>query len=161
MTRTFRYPVRSTAVEGLQGAAGFGVALGLLAFADPAGPVVWVLASLAALFLVYFGRAVVRYLTRIELDERGIRVVGPSSTDIAWTEMRSLRLAYYTTRSDRTGGWMQLAVRGPRGSIRVDSSLTDFVPLATVVAGEARRRNCVLDEFSRTNLSALGVSLRD
>jgi hypothetical protein len=147
------------AVEGAQGAAGFALAAGLLVFAQPAGPLVWVLAAAAALFLVYFGRAVVRYLTRIELDEQGIRALGPLGATIPWDEMCSLRLNHYTTRSDRSGGWMQLEMRSVRRSIRVDSSLTGFAGLAAYAGREALRRDKIADAVTRSNLSVLGISL--
>ncbi len=144
-------------MEAAQGAAGFLLMAGLLSAAQPAGPVIWALAAAAGLFLVYFGRAVVRYLTRIELDESGIRARGPLEAVIRWEDMRSLRLNHYTTRSDRSGGWMQLDVRGAGRSIRVDSSLADFAGLTGTIGREAARRGIALDERTRANLGALGV----
>ena len=159
MRRVYRYRPRALAVECAQGAAGFAAAAGLLMFAEPAGPVIWVLAAAGALFLVYFGRAVVRYLIRIELDELGIRALGPLGAGVPWDEMRSLRLNHYTTRSDRSGGWMQLEVRGTQRSIRIDSSLSDFAGLAALAGREALQRGKLLDERTRSNLGALGISL--
>lgn len=161
MTRSFRYPFGAVAIEAMQGAAGLALTVGILQFAQPAGPVIWVLAAAACLFLVYFARAVVRYLTRFELDERGIRALGPLATDIAWPELRELRLDHYTTRSDRSGGWMQLVVRGARGSIRIDSSLMGFDGLAVALAEEARRRDRPFDASTRANYRALGFTPHD
>ncbi len=161
MTRNFRYPFGAVATELAQGAAGSVVTVGVLQFAQPAGPLIWVLAAVAGLFLVYFARAVVRYLTRFELDERGIRALGPLARDIAWPDLRALRLDHYTTRSDRSGGWMQLVVRGARGSIRIDSSLTGFDALAVALAEEARRRDCAFDASTRANYRALGFTPND
>jgi len=159
MMRQHRYRRPAIALEGAQGAAGFALTAALLTAAQPAGPVIWVLAAVAGLFLVYFGRAVVRYLTRIELDERSIRTRGPLEAVIPWEEMRSLRLNHYTTRSDRSGGWMQLEVRGARRSIRIDSSLDDFAGLVDAAGREASRRGTRLEERTRSNLGALGVTL--
>lgn len=159
MIRQHRYGQTALAFEGAQGLAGLAFALGLLFTTRPAGPVIWVLAAAAGLFLVYFGRAVVRSLTRIELDERSIRARGPLETVIPWDEMRLLRLNHYSTRSDRSGGWMQLDVRGARRSIRVDSSLNDFAALAAAAGREALRRGVPLDERTRLNLDALGIAL--
>lgn len=159
MTRAYRYASRAIAVDCAQGATGFALAAGLLVFARPAGPLIWVLAATAALFLVYLGRAVVRFLTQIELDERGIRALGPLGAAISWDEMCSLRLNHYTTRSDRSGGWMQLEVRGTRRSIRIDSGLSDFAVLAAFVSREALRRGKILNPCTRSNLEALGISL--
>lgn len=158
MTRAYRYGSRAIAIECAQGVAGFALAAGLLALARPAGPLIWALAAAGALFLVYFGRAVVRFLTRIELDEHRIRARGPLGASIPWDEMRSLRLNHYTTRSDRSGGWMQLEVRGTQRSIRIDSTLTEFAGLVALAAREASRRGKVLDQCTRSNLGALGIS---
>ena len=143
--------------RGLGGIVLTGAPIWLL---DPAGPVTWVLAAAAALFLVYFVRAVVRHLTQIELSETGIAARGPFGAAIAWDELRSMRLNHYTTRRDRSGGWMQLDLSARRRSIRVDSSLGNFAELASAAAREALRRGYRLDDRTRTNLSALGVRLK-
>jgi hypothetical protein len=157
--RIHRYARRAIALQCVQGAAGFVLTAGLLLAARPAGPVIWALAAAAGLFLVYFGRAVVRYLTRIELDERSIGARGPLGAVIPWEALRSLQLRHYSTKSDRSGGWMQLEVRGAGRSIRVDSSLRDFASLAAAVGSEAARRGARLDERTRSNFDALGISL--
>jgi hypothetical protein len=92
------------------------------------------------LFLVYFVRAVVRHLTRIELSEAGIAALGPFGRAIPWDELRSMKLNYYTTRSDRSGGWMQLDLGTGQRSLSVDSRLEGFAEIAGVAAQEARRR---------------------
>ena len=159
MTRRYRYASRAIALEGAQGGIGFALVAGVLLFAEPAGSLVWLLAAAAALFLVYFGRAVVRYLTRIELDEQGIRAQGPLGARIPWDAMCSLRLNHYSTRSDRSGGWMQLEVRSAQRSIRIDSSLIGFSGLAGVAGREAMQRGKIDDAHTRANLGALGISL--
>jgi hypothetical protein len=159
MTRAYRYPSRAMALDCAQGATGFALAASLRIVARPAEPVIWVLAAAAAPFLVYFDRAVVRYLTQIELDERGIRALGPLGARIPWDETRSLRLNHNTTRSDRSGGWMQLEVRGTQRSIRIDSSLSDFAGLAALAGQDALRRGKLLDERIRSNRGARGISL--
>jgi len=161
VTDRLRYPCRAIVTEGLQGAIGFALAAGLLVHAEPAGPVLWASAAAAGLFLVYSARAVVRYLTRIEIDEKGIRTLCPLGAEISWGEMRSIRLNHYTTRNDRSGGWMQLVVRGAGASIRIDSSLGGFAGLAAAVGREALQRGAQLDEPTRSNLNALGIRLND
>ena len=143
-------------------AVGLVCSLAPLALMQPAAPVVWVLTAVGALFLVYFARTVCRQLTRIELDDDGIRVRGPEflrlGAAIRWEELRSLRLAYYSTRRDREGGWMQLRLRDTRRTIRVDSELKGFVDLVRTAVAEARRRSVDLDEPTRANLDALGLA---
>ena len=157
MNPPFHYSWRVLFPDYAGSAVGLGCTLGPLAFAHPAAPVAWVLAAAAALFLVYFGRTVCRQLTRIELDETGIRARGPLGAAIRWEDLRSLRLDYYSTRGDREGGWMQLRLRDAQRTIRIDSEVDDFVELARAAALEARRRGAELDEATRANLGVLGI----
>src|SRR5262245_14823846 len=153
----YRYPAAAIAAyyaRGLGGLALTGVPLWLLA---PSGVFAWVLAACMALFLVYFVRAVVRHLTRIELSETGITARGPFGGAVPWSELRSMRLNYYTTRSDRTGGWMQLDLSTGVGSVSVDSRLEKFAEIAAVAAQQAQRRGQRLDETTLLNLKALGI----
>jgi len=160
MSRLYRYPVQAMSAHYARGMSGIALTAGPVGFLDPARPVYWVLAAAAALFLVYFVRAVVRHLTQIELSETGIAARGPFGTAIPWDELRSMKLNHYTTRSDRSGGWMQLDLSTRRRSICVDSSLRNFAELASAAAREALRRGHRLDDRTRTNLSALGVRLQ-
>ena len=146
------------ALSGAYAGSAFGLSfsLGLLAFVQPAATVAWFLAAAAALFLVYFDRTVCRQLTRIELDETGIRARGPFGAAIRWEDLRSLRLDYYSTRRDREEGWMQLRLRDAVRTIRVDSEVDGFAEIARVAAAEALRRGADIDQGTRGNLRLLG-----
>ena len=153
----FRYPAGATAADFSRGLFGIALTAGPFFALAPSGPLAWILAACMLLFLVYFVRAVVRHLTRIELSEAGIAALGPFGRAIPWDELRSMKLNYYTTRSDRSGGWMQLDLRTGQRSISVDSRLEGFADVASAVAQQARRRGCRLDETTLLNLTALGV----
>lgn len=157
MTRMYRYPAGAISADYARGLGGIALTAGPVWYLAPTGPVYWVLAACALLFLVYFARAVVRHLTRIELSETGIAARGPFGTTIPWDELRSMKLNHYTTRSDRSGGWMQLDLSTRQRSIRIDSRLGSFSDLAGAAAQEALRRGCRLDGGTRVNLKALGV----
>ncbi|MEW6689531.1 MAG: hypothetical protein AB1452_10630 [Pseudomonadota bacterium] len=152
-----RYPARALAADYLRASLGGGLTLGPLALAQPAAPAAWALAAGAALFLVYFARTVCRQLTRIELDEAGIRARGPLGAAIRWGDLRSLRLAYYSTRRDREEGWMQLKLRDARHTIRIDSDLERFAEIACAAASRAEAAGLELDPATRGNLRALGA----
>jgi len=156
--RLYRYPAGAISADYARGLGGVALTAGPVWTLAPAGPVVWVLAACALLFLVYFARAVVRHLTRIELDETGIAARGPFGAAIPWDELRSMKLNHYTTRSDRSGGWMQLDLSTRQRSICVDSRLASFSEVARTAAQEALRRGCRLDGGTLLNLKALGVN---
>jgi hypothetical protein len=134
---------------------GLGATLGPLALLDPAAPVAWILTAVAVLFLVYFARTVCRHLTHIELDETGISARGPLAAGIRWAQLRSVHVDYFSTRSDREEGWMQLKLRGPRRAIRVDSDIEGFAELARAARAHALARGLELDSATRANLDAL------
>jgi len=157
MMRRYRYPVGAISADYARGLGGIALTAGPLWALAPSGPLAWVLAACTLLFLVYFVRAVVRHLTRIELSETGIAARGPFGGAIPWDELRSVKLNYYTTRSDRTGGWMQLDLGTRQRSICVDSHLEGFAELASAAAREAVRRGHRLDEATLLNLKALGI----
>jgi hypothetical protein len=155
LSRSYRYSGRALAADYARAAAGAALFLAVLAWLEPALAIGWLLAAGAALFLVYFARTVCRQLTRIELDEAGIRARGPLGAAIPWAELRSLRLDYYSTRRDQEGGWMQLRFRGARRTIRVDSGLGGFAELARAAAAQACALGLELDEATRGNLGML------
>ena len=162
MTSLFRYSWRTLVPDYAGSGIGLALSLGPLAFVHPAASVAWVLAAVAVLFLVYFGRTVCRQLTHIELDEAGICAGGPLGAAIRWTDLRTLRLDYFSTRRDpevRTmdGGWMQLRLRDARHTIRIDSELEGFAAVVRAAAQEAARRGIDLDLPTRANLGVLGI----
>jgi len=159
VTGSFRYPARVLRLDYAGSAAGLALSLGLLAFVQLAAPVAWVASAAAALFLVYFGRTVCRQLTHIELDETGIRVMGPVvgllSAAIRWADLCLLRLDYYSTRRDGEGGWMQLRLGDARHTIRIDSDLEGFAELVGAAARVAARHDLALDPTTAANLKVL------
>lgn len=156
--RRFRYP--AAALRSAYALAVLGMLIGFLPLllARPALLFRWLLGAMGVLFLVYFARTVVRQLTWIALDATGIGVHGPLGVAIRWDEMRALRLNYYSTRQDRSGGWMEFIVQGPRRSIRVESTLEGFAELVRECTREAQARGLALDERTRANLHALGIT---
>lgn len=154
---TYRYPLRALAGDYARACIGLALTLAPLALLRPAAAVAWALAAAAALFLVYFARTVGRQLTHIELDEAGIRTRGPLGAAIRWAELRSLRLAYYSTRRDQEEGWMQLKLSDARRTIRIDSDLDGFAELARAAAARAGQSGLEVDPATRSNLSALGA----
>jgi hypothetical protein len=152
----FHYSARSLAGDYAQALIGVACTLGPLALAQPAPVVGWILGATGVLFLVYFGRTVCRQLTRVELDEAGIRVRGPLGATIRWDRLCALRLDYYSTRADREGGWMQLRLGDGQRTLRIDSGLEGFAELARAAARVAARRALALDAATAANLEVLG-----
>ncbi|MGF1640671.1 MAG: hypothetical protein ACFCUO_06955 [Rhodospirillales bacterium] len=133
-------------------------AVPILAF-DPAPMVTWLLAGMVALFAASGVVAVLRHLSRIEADAGGIRRRGPVATDLAWRNVRRVELAYYSTRRDRSGGWLQLSVFDGRRRISVDSRIAGFADLAADAAAAAAANRLRLEAATAANFHALGIAL--
>lgn len=156
--RSYRYPPPALRSAYALAVVGMLIGFGPLLLGRPAPLFRWLLGAMGVLFLVYFARTVLRQLTWIELDATGIGVQGPLRVSIRWEELRAVRLNYYSTRPDRSGGWMEFIVQGPRRSIRVESTLDGFAELVREITREARLRGVAIDERSRANLHALGIT---
>lgn len=162
---TYRYP--RGAVTGDFARAGIGLVLtGGPALAVPAGsPAQIVLGLLAGLFLAFGIRTWQRGIALVTVTPASISISAPRRVSLSWRNLKSVRLSYYSTKSDRAGGWMQLTLKGqggPEGGvIRVDSALDGFREVAREAAVAARVNKAELTESTRTNFSALGISLDD
>jgi hypothetical protein len=154
---SFRYAPSTIAADYARSAIGLTATLGPLVLLDP---VDWLAATLlagAALFLAYAARALNRHSMRIELDEIGMRVRALARAELCWEALRSISLNYYSTRMDRSTGWMELVLRAAGSRIRVESDLPGFERLVAAAVGEAVKRNLPLDERSLVHLAALGI----
>jgi len=112
------------------------------------------LAVLLALFAAHLAATVRRARVRIEIDERGLRLL-PAGTRIAWDQLDALHLDYYSTRRDGRGGWMQLRLRAGGARLRVDSSLCGFEHLLARALFAARERGLELSPATRANAAGL------
>ncbi len=153
------YPQRAVladyarAAVGLAFTAGPAIAIGRWTYAH------WVLVPLAGLFAVFAFRTWIRARTTIEWDDSRLSISGTGRASLDWSELASLKLAFYATSRDRTGGWMQLTLRGGGTKVRADSGAENFQAFAARCAAAAVAQGLPLDATTRTNFSALGVRL--
>jgi len=137
--------------------------LGLTVFSVPlvatplATTMTVIFGGLAALFGVYVVRAWLRSSQAIEIDGDGIRRTGPMSVVIPWQELDAFEVRYFSTRRDRTGGWMELKIAGDGGKLAVESSIDDFETVARHCMLVARRNGLELSQTTQDNLRALGL----
>ena len=160
MRRSYRYSPATIVRAYAKCAIGLAVTLGPLVALAPAAPLSATLLVVAGLFLVYLARSIALHTRRIVLDDEGMRTEGLFGTGVAWESMRAVQLNYYTTRNDRSEGWIELLVRGAHGVIRIESHLAGFDEITTRVVREAVARDCPLDDRTVTHLAVLGIEHR-
>ncbi len=152
-----RYP--SNALVGDYLRAGFGLLLTLgPALAVPGdSAALWVLLPLALLFAVFGFRTLARHKASVELTPEGVTLSSWTRSTLRWSDLAQLRVDYYSTRGDRSGGWMQLTAKGGGATIRVDSAIDEFVAIAGAAATAARTNGVEISEATRVNLGHLGI----
>jgi hypothetical protein len=157
MTR-LAYPGRAMLGDYLRAAAGLVPTAAVLATVRVSVAAAAFLASAAALFLFFGIRTALRHGTRVELNEAVLRASGPLAQSIVWSELDGIKLAYYSTRRDRGGGWMQLQLRAGRSVLRLDSRIEGFAVVVERAARAAAARRLPLDAATAANLQSLGVA---
>ncbi len=153
------YPNSAMISDYMRAIAGLVPATTILAISR-VGPVAGgVLVAFAALFALFGLRTALRHATTIEATETGLSASGPLSVTIRWIDIERIKLAYYSTRRDRRDGWMQLELRGPGRSIRLDSRIEGFTQLAERAALAATAAGVELSAATAANLDALGIRM--
>jgi hypothetical protein len=151
------YPGTAMFGDYLRAAAGLVPSAAIFTTTRVSAAAAIVLTGIAALFLAFGIRTALRHRTRVELSENTIRASGPLAASIAWSELDGMRLAYYSLRRDKTGGWMQLELRAGRTMLRLDSRIEGFDVLVDRAARAAEARGLPLDAATAANLQALSV----
>ncbi len=154
----YLYPVRSLMPDYVRCAAGLAVTAGPLLFLPLAPPMAWILGALGLLFAIHGLRTALRHAMRIECDAHGIEATGLLAQRIDWSELRALRLRHFSTRRDGSGGWMQLVLKGPACTIRVESTIVGFEEIVSCATVAARVGGLDLPAATLGNLDVLGLS---
>lgn len=154
------YPKGALVGDYLRGGLGTGLTLPLALFV-PMHPVMfWIFSGLAAIFLAYVLRTVFRQMTRYELSDRSLDRHGPRPAVLPWAELSEIRLRYFSTRRDRENGWMQLQLKGRTVTLVIESTLDGFEGLVETAAQHALASGLEVDDTTRSNLNAMGISLK-
>lgn len=149
----------TSALNGDLARSGIGFALCAtpIAFVSLEPWVMLLLAGPAILFVIFGVRTWMRRHIRIALDDGGVTVTGLASARIPWDELSRFKLSYFSTRRDRTNGWMQLSLWGPSGRLSIDSNLDGFDDVCRRAFRAATDNDVELSGASLRNLAELGM----
>lgn len=155
MTRLY-YPLARLWPDYLRAGIGLVICLGLLLFTAPQSVIFALLAGLSLLFAWLGAQTAWRQQIEIELDTAGVVRRGWGRTVVVpWSAIRAVTLRYYSTRRDRSAGWLQLVIEAEGGTLRVDSNLIGFPTLVERAFAAAERNGVVISEMSRLNASRM------
>jgi hypothetical protein len=152
-----RYPIAALAGDYARAATGLVLAGAPLCFVPLNPYVAGVFALLVALFLLFGWRTLMRQLGSVVITETTIASAGPFPVELRWTALDDVRLAYFATRRDGVGGWMQLALRAGRKRLRLDSRIEDFAGVVERAAHAALAQRLALNRTTIANLASLGI----
>jgi len=150
------YPTKAMMGDYVRAAFGLVLTGTPILLSPPGSAALYILGPLAALFLVFGARTWFRHRTVVEADDQKVVVRGLWTGELAWSDLQEVKLNYYSTKRDRSQGWMQMVLRGPRGKLRFDSTLDGFPEVARRAYLTARAKGLELTEASVSNFAALG-----
>lgn len=155
-----RYPRPTLVADYMRAAAGVLLCGAPLLLLDVNRWLALILGLGFLLFAVFLARTALRHHTRYLLGPDTLCADGPAGTLVEWNRLDRLKLSYFSTKRDRSGGWMQLAVGSVGGrTVKVDSSLDGFHDVVERAARAAETSGLPLSEATRANLKAMGISV--
>ena len=113
-----------------------------------------------ALFAAFFVRTALRQRTRYVLGPDTLCADGPAGTLVEWSRLDRMKLSYFSTKRDRSDGWMQLSVGSAGGrTVKVDSALEGFYDIVERASRAAESNRVELSVATRANLRSMGISV--
>lgn len=154
----YTYDRRTVLHDYLRAGIGAFLCLAPLLVVESGSIMVYVLAALGAVFVVFGARTALRHRSAIELTTEGLRVHGPWPRFLAWRDLAVMKLAYFSMGRTKAKGWMELKLRGGGTTMSFDSSLDGFDAVVAAALHAARANDLALSEVTRANLDALGFA---
>jgi hypothetical protein len=153
-----RYSLQNLLPDYLRGGAGLIIGGGGWLLAPGMLHVVVIFGGLTLLFLLFTMRTVARQYTRIEMTDDAITSGGTRRRTLRWSDLDRVKLRYYSTRRNRSGGWMTLKLARGRTAISVDSNIDGFDVIAARAARTIVESRAAADDVTLANLAALGLT---
>lgn len=163
-----RYEPGALRGDALRAAAGLAVTGGPLFLVEAGGTASWLLGAGAAFFFAFAVRTWTRRAVVVELAEDGLRATGLAGgglfpwrrdcVSLPWQEMCMLRLRFFSTKRTHESGWMELTLKAPGRTLRLDSTLTGFREIARRAARAAVSLGLDMAPATVGNLEAMGLA---
>lgn len=153
----YRYSTAALNGDLVRAGIGFVLCAAPIALANLEAWLMLLLTVPAGLFTLFGARTWLRRGVRIAMDDTGISATGLNTTRIPWRDLRRFKLSYFSTRRDRSNGWMQLNLRGPSGRLAIDSNLDGFDDVCHRAFRAAADNDVELSGASLRNLAELGL----
>lgn len=152
-----RYSLQNLLPDYMRGGAGLVIGAGGWLLAPGMLHVIVIFGGLTVLFLLFTMRTVARQYTRIEMTDDAIVSDGTRRLTLHWNALDRVKLRYYSTRRNRSGGWMTMKLASGRTTIAIDSNIDGFDAIAARTARAIIDTRAATDDVTLANLAALGL----
>lgn len=164
MTGAMRYEAGALRGDFIRAGVGFGFCVLAVLLAGPASYSGLLFGFCGLLFLGFGLRTLLRSVTEYRVTGRGLRRshdlgLGPRHAELAWRDVHKVSLRFFSTRRDRSKGWMHLTLSGAGPCMSLDSTLTGFESIAKRAGRAAIDNGARLSDSTRSNFLALGVRI--
>ena len=158
---TYRYHRRDLNADLLRASLGVAACVTPMFFIAPGATATYVLAVPAIFFGLFGLRTWLHTRTQVTLDDAAIAMTGWASARIAWQDLDSLKLSYFSTRRDREAGWMQLTLRAGRTKIALHSTLEGFEDISRHAFRVTQTRDVEMSDTTARNFAVMGLGAHD
>lgn len=157
-----RYPWPVLRGDYIRAAIGAAVSAGGALLSAGNSYIFGVFAAVTGLFLLFGVRTAWRQRLRYTLDATGLTRIPPLGRPVTvrWDALCRMSMRFYSTRRDRSQGWMQLNLSGGGNRISLDSTIDDFDAVARTAARSAAANRIELRSSTLANLEAIGINTR-
>lgn len=153
-----RYPRQTLMADYARAAIGVVLCAAPLLLLDVNRWLAAILIAGFALFALFLVRTALRHHTRYILGPDTFCADGPAGAIVEWSRIDRMKLSYFSTKRDRSDGWMQLSVGSVGGRLlKVDSSLGGFHDIVDRAARAAGAAGLNLSPATRANLKAMDI----
>jgi hypothetical protein len=153
----YRYSTAALNGDLIRSGIGFLLCVTPIALASLEVWVMLLMTAPAALFAIFGARTWLRRGIRVAMDDAGISATGLTTTGVPWRDLRQFKLSYFSTRRDRSNGWMQLSLRSPSERLSIDSNLDGFDDVCRRAFRAAADNEVELSSATLRNLAELGL----
>jgi hypothetical protein len=166
MNGGMRYDRAALRGDYFRAALGFVFCGGAVWLGEFQGFLAWMFGACALVFALFGARTAIRSVTIYELTGSGLKRSNTlgwrwPERELAFGRLAAFKLRFFSTRRDRTSGWMELSLSDGGAALRLDSNLEGFESVVRAAAKAATARRLAISDTTRSNLASLGVEVAD
>ena len=162
-----RYAARAIRGDLLRAVVGFVLTAVPCAVTSESPIATGIFGLLASLFFAFGVRSYIRRFALVLVTEDGVvscplgegspQIPGFRRISLAWRDVQTMRLRFFSTKRDRSEGWMELRLADGKDRLTIDSTIEGFETVVARAALAAEQGGVALDDTTLANLGSLRI----